>query len=85
MQGHGIRFAAFFINPRPASRRQIEKYARLKVMNSQIGLETCLRFVSSEGVSSGTHIKFSEGAEDMAWVNVAGKLGIKVVKVETRK
>jgi hypothetical protein len=31
-----------------------------------------------------THIKFSEGAEDMAWVNVAGKLKIKVVKVETR-
>jgi hypothetical protein len=33
----------------------------------------------------GTHIKFSEGADDLAWINVAGKLKIKVVKVETKK
>jgi hypothetical protein len=32
----------------------------------------------------GTHIKFSEGSEDMAWVNVAGHLRIKVVKVEKK-
>jgi hypothetical protein len=33
----------------------------------------------------GTHIKLSEGSRDLAWANVAGKMKIKVVKVETRK
>jgi Transglutaminase-like superfamily len=32
-----------------------------------------------------THIKFSEGAEDQAYLNVAGKLKMKVVKVEMKK
>ncbi len=32
-----------------------------------------------------THIKFSEGAEDQAYLNVAGKLKVKVVNVEKRK
>jgi hypothetical protein len=32
-----------------------------------------------------THIKFSEGSEDRAYLNVAGKLKLKVVKVETKK
>jgi hypothetical protein len=32
-----------------------------------------------------THIKFSEGSGDMAWVNVAGKIKMKVVSFETRK
>jgi transglutaminase-like putative cysteine protease len=32
-----------------------------------------------------THIKFSEGSDDFAWVNVAGKLKMKVVKFETKK
>ena len=32
-----------------------------------------------------THIKFSEGAEDQAYLNVAGKLKVKVVKVEKKK
>jgi hypothetical protein len=32
-----------------------------------------------------THIKFSEGAADFAWVNVAGKLKFKVAKVERTK
>ncbi len=33
----------------------------------------------------GTHIKLSEGSRDLAWANVAGKMKIKVVKVEKRK
>jgi transglutaminase-like putative cysteine protease len=33
----------------------------------------------------GTHIKLSEGSDDMAWANVAGKMKVKVVKVERRK
>jgi hypothetical protein len=33
----------------------------------------------------GTHIKLSEGSRDLAWANVAGKMKIKVVKVESRK
>jgi hypothetical protein len=33
----------------------------------------------------GTHIKLSEGSRDMAWANVAGKMKVKVVKVEKRK
>jgi hypothetical protein len=32
-----------------------------------------------------THIKFSEGSEDFAWVNVAGKLKMKVVSFEAKK
>ena len=32
-----------------------------------------------------THIKFSEGAEDQTYLNVAGKLKVKVVKVESKK
>ncbi len=32
-----------------------------------------------------THIKFSEGSEDQAYLNVAGKLKMKVVKVELKK
>jgi hypothetical protein len=32
-----------------------------------------------------THIKFSEGSGDMAWVNVAGKIKMKVVSFETKK
>jgi len=32
-----------------------------------------------------THIKFSEGEEDQAYLNVAGKLKMKVVKVEMKK
>jgi transglutaminase-like putative cysteine protease len=32
-----------------------------------------------------THIKFTEGSEDRSYVNVAGKLKLKVVKVETKK
>ncbi len=32
-----------------------------------------------------THIKFSEGSEDQAYLNVAGKLKMKVLKVENRK
>jgi hypothetical protein len=32
-----------------------------------------------------THIKFSEGAEDQAYLNVAGKLKMKVVKMEMKK
>ncbi len=31
-----------------------------------------------------THIKFSEGNDDMAWANVAGKLTMKVLKVEKK-
>ncbi len=32
-----------------------------------------------------THVKFSEGSEDMAWANVVGKLKFKVVRVERTK
>jgi hypothetical protein len=32
-----------------------------------------------------THIKFSEGSEDLAWTNVVGKLKFKIVKFERRK
>ena len=32
-----------------------------------------------------THIKFSEGAEDQTYLNVAGKLKVKVLEVEKRK
>jgi hypothetical protein len=32
-----------------------------------------------------THIKLSEGAQDFAWLNVAGKMKMKVVKFETKK
>jgi transglutaminase-like putative cysteine protease len=32
-----------------------------------------------------THIKFSEGSSDLAWVNVAGKIKMKVLKFEARK
>lgn len=32
-----------------------------------------------------THIKFSDSAEDMAWINVLGKVKFKVVNVERRK
>ncbi len=33
----------------------------------------------------GTHIKLSEGSRDLAWANVAGKMKVKVVKVEKRR
>ena len=32
-----------------------------------------------------THIKLSEGAQDLSWVNLVGKLKMKVVKFETKK
>jgi hypothetical protein len=32
-----------------------------------------------------THIKFSEGTEDLSWVNVVGKLKFKVLKVERKR
>jgi hypothetical protein len=32
-----------------------------------------------------THIKLSEGAQDLSWVNLMGKLKMKVVKFETKK
>jgi hypothetical protein len=32
-----------------------------------------------------THIKFSEGSSDFAWVNVAGKIKMKVVSFEAKK
>ncbi len=32
----------------------------------------------------GTHLKLSEGERDMAWANVVGKLGVKVVAVKKR-
>jgi hypothetical protein len=32
-----------------------------------------------------THIKFSDSAEDMAWINVLGKVKFKVVKVEHKQ
>lgn len=31
-----------------------------------------------------THVKFSEGPDDQAWINVAGKLKIEVLKAETK-
>jgi len=46
-----------------------------KLMNSQIGLETCLRFVSSEGVSSGTHIKFSDGEPPPLAITISRQAG----------
>ena len=33
----------------------------------------------------GTHIKMSEGNDDMAWTNVAGKLKLEVLEVKKRK
>jgi transglutaminase-like putative cysteine protease len=32
-----------------------------------------------------THLKLSEGSQDFAWINVAGKLKLKVVEVKKRK
>ena len=32
-----------------------------------------------------THIKLSEGAQDLSWVNLVGKLKMKVVQFETKK
>jgi hypothetical protein len=32
-----------------------------------------------------THIKFADARDDLAWVNVAGKLKLKVVSHETKK
>ena len=31
-----------------------------------------------------THVKFSDSAEDMAWVNVLGKVKFKALKVEKK-
>jgi transglutaminase-like putative cysteine protease len=33
----------------------------------------------------GTHVKLSEGSRDLAWANVAGKIKVKVLDVQSRK